>query len=210
MFRSILILVLLVLASCVPRVGASFATASPLVTAMNPRAAPSPTHAKFAKSLPVSAFPDATKVSSPIVPLQITPSHHTTPPNTPEGWKTFIRKEWNLAMNYPSDWSVREQPNLVRFRSPQGSTIQMELTEADSSISDAEQRDLPNTRCTLNTNAHGVILRNCLDTISRSYHAIFSLKASSGVPQVFSLTMKSNAGAVQVFDAMLASVRAAP
>jgi hypothetical protein len=116
-----------------------------------------------------------------------------------------------VALDYPPDWSVREQAAGVTFTSPQG--VEILLAPVDTGgIAPQDYLDetlLPNMRCTSDTNAHGVAVRICLDTISFSYTASLTLKASGGAGRLLSLSTRARANP-QVFNTMTASARPAP
>jgi hypothetical protein len=129
---------------------------------------------------------------------------------------TFCSHDLGISLDRPADWTVGEQPSGVKFTSPQGVAIQLLLVATGESAvageagSDAlaSDRRLPNTRCSSTTNAHGVEIRTCFDTISRSYAGDFTL-SSDGSARRFSLWMARRLDR-QAFEAMLASVRPAP
>ncbi len=129
---------------------------------------------------------------------------------------TFVSRELGISFERPADWTVGAQPSGVTLTSPQGVAIQLLLVATGESAAAGEagsddlasDRRLPNTRCSAATNAHGVEIRTCFDTISRSYTGDFTL-GSEGSARRFSLWMARRLD-VRVFKAVLASVRPAP
>ncbi len=127
------------------------------------------------------------------------------------GWKTFVSASWNVAVDYPPDWSVREEPMGVTFSSAQGATVLLApiSTGGLPPSSDLAGNDLPNTRCRQITNGYGVAVRSCFDTIAFSYSADFVIQSSGG-SRLFSLSTRTRLPAtLQIFNAMIASVRPA-
>jgi hypothetical protein len=136
------------------------------------------------------------------------------PAKSEDGRVTFVSRSLGVALDHPSDWTVSEQASVATFRSPQGITIRLaEIANASSPAAEAARDDaslerLPNTRCSSLSNAHGVEFRTCLDTISRSYTSEFVL-GSEGSARRLSLSMARRLD-MQVFNALIASVRPAP
>ncbi len=123
------------------------------------------------------------------------------------GWKTYTNASWQVALDYPADWTVRESAAAVTFVSPNGALVQLTPVVTGSSAPPETNDDLPNTRCTSQTNSHGVMARVCFDTLAFSTIADFGVKPASGVEHWFSLVTNRRTGDLGVFAAMLASVR---
>jgi hypothetical protein len=123
-------------------------------------------------------------------------------------WKPFASKNLQVTINHPPDWSVKEQANGISFTSPEGTLIQLLLVGKGDLSSNGlvYDNDLPDTRCSSATNTHGVTIRLCLDALAESRTANFILKPPDGPARIFSLLTGSR-GNVQVFDAMIASIR---
>ncbi len=126
----------------------------------------------------------------------------------PSGWKTFVSKEMQVALDYPADWSVRALPTQVVFTSPQGVTVQLGVVETGLLSPEEFQREAlpPNTRCTSKVNVHSLVIRTCVDTVSFVYTADFIIRPRRAPPRLFSLAM-SRRGDVDVFRAMIESLR---
>jgi hypothetical protein len=126
------------------------------------------------------------------------------------GWKTFVGATVPVTVDYPLDWSVREEATGVTFTSTRGATIH--LMRIETGVLSAEdfwrEHWLPHTRCSTRTNAYGIAARVCYDTLASSYAADFVVKTSHGPAQLLSLAMPSH-GDLAIFNAMLASVRPA-
>ena len=124
------------------------------------------------------------------------------------GWKTLMSTTLPVMVDYPPDWSAREEATGVTFTSAQGATIH--LMRIESGVLSAEdfwqEHWLPHTRCSARTNAYGVAARVGFDTLAGSSTADFVVKASHGPAQLLSLAMRSR-GDLAMFNAMLASVR---
>ena len=129
----------------------------------------------------------------------------------PEGaWKTFVSATLPVTVDYPPDWSVREEATGVTFTSAQGATIH--LMRIETGVLSAEdlwhEHWLPHTRCSARTNAYGVAAHVCFDTLAGSSTADFVVKASRGPARLLSLATPDR-GDLAMFNAMLASVRPA-
>ena len=129
----------------------------------------------------------------------------------PEGaWKTFVSATLPVTVDYPPDWSVREEATGVIFTSAQGATIH--LMRIETGVLSAEdlwhEHWLPHTRCSARTNACGVAARVCFDTLAGSSTADFVVKTSRGPARLLSLATPGR-GDFAMFNAMLASVRPA-
>ena len=123
-------------------------------------------------------------------------------------WKTFNSTNWQVALDYPPDWSVSERASGVSFTSQTDVVIQLTKIETGG-LSPEEflkENQLPNTRCTTSVNSYGIDVLDCLDTISGSYSADFVIKPPQGTPQLLSLAMLGK-GDLQVFDKMVDSIR---
>ncbi len=152
----------------------------------------------------------ATPVPS-TVPTGSTAAAAATPLST-NGWKTYTNTNWHVAIDYPPDWSTRENAAGVTFIAPRGAAIQLAPLAAGGLSPGGlmTNEDLPNTRCRSQTNRHGITARLCFDTLAFSTNAEFIMRASNGPEQLLSLSMARRTGDAQVFDAMLASIRPLP
>jgi hypothetical protein len=122
------------------------------------------------------------------------------PTPLPADWKPFSSDNLQVTINHPVGWAVKEQRNSIAFTSPDGIITQLTLIGRGdlSSRGLIYDNDLPDTRCSTDTNAHGVTVRMCLDKLAESRNASFVLKSSDGQANVFSL-LTGNRGSLQVF-----------
>ncbi|MBI4671202.1 MAG: hypothetical protein HY741_05985 [Chloroflexi bacterium] len=122
-----------------------------------------------------------------------------------------MSEKLGIALEYPPEWSTREDPAGVTF-TLRGAVIRLTALETRGANADdlAGAGDLGNTRCISFTNRHGVKIRSCLDTVARSYFAAFSFNAPGRARRAFSLSAPFNLDKPDVTRAMLDSVRAAP
>lgn len=156
----------------------------------------------------------ATRVVRPtaivLVPLQGQPTASARVPSpTPlsgTGWKTFSESQWGVAVDYPPSWSVVKRNDGATFTSLQNTTIV--LTLVSPGVKNDEIR-IPNQRCSTRTNAHGLTARLCVQTVSFSYSAQFTLKLANGTEQGLTLTTLTRTTA-DVFQTMFDSVRPFP
>jgi hypothetical protein len=118
----------------------------------------------------------------------------------------FVSPALGVALDYPRGWTVSPDQLGATFLSPEGTLIRLARMEGDPPGEDFAER-LPNVRCSLSTNAHGIALRVCVDTIARSDSAQFTVTARGGTARHFTLTGPHTR--VDVFSAMVASVRRA-
>ncbi len=153
---------------------------------------------------PVGTNRNANLASAPIPTEQSSSRTSSSPAILARvGWKTFISTEFQVAVDYPQDWSVSEEESRVTFRSKPGGVIQLSVIETGqlSPENFLKENLLPNTRCSSKTNAAGISVRICFDTLSGSYSAEFILKS-----QLLSLSMPKR-GDTQVFNLMVESLR---
>ena len=191
-------LALLFLAACASPLGSASQKIEPAASATRPTRVEPPSPALQ----PSTALTPGVAPSP--APSAIGPSSSA---DAPSGWATFVRKDWHVAIDYPPDWLVGEQESTVTFTSPQGATIAVGLLDSGNDTSGDEMRAL-NVYCSTSTNAFGIEMRTCLDTMSFTHMTDFSVSAPDGVARRFSVLMNGRNPAV--FEAMLASVRAAP
>ena len=181
-------------ASAVPTVSSSVpAQPSPSATARFGDF-PMPTPSVGASQATPAATPTAT-VNSGATPL------------APNGWKTFTSTKLQAVLEYPPDWTAREDSAGVSFTSAAGTGIV--LARVDTSGASPENflsEMLPNTRCSSSTNAHGMTVLSCLDTISRAHIAYLFIKPAGRLDRVWSLTTGSR-GSLDVFNTMIETVR---
>ena len=118
----------------------------------------------------------------------------------------FVSPALGVALDYPRGWTVSQEPLGATFRSPEGTLIRLARMESDPPGEDLAE-PLPNVRCSLSTNAHGIALRVCVDTIARSDSGQFTVTAPDGTARRLVLTGPHISFAV--FSAMVASVRLA-
>jgi len=122
-----------------------------------------------------------------------------------------VNTKLQIALDYPSDWLVRETETGASFTSPQGGVI--DLMEANTNNEPPEsflnEMDMPNTRCTNSTNPYKLSVRRCLDTIAFNYNAFIILKLPGNRTRLVALTTRAK-GINPVFDAMNASARLVP
>lgn len=125
----------------------------------------------------------------------------------PNNWKEFSSTQFQVSLNYPPNWTVNETQSGVDLSSPQG--VMILLAKVATGGLSAEQylneNQLPNTRCTPNTNPHGLKVVTCFDTIARSYSAYVVVKTSQGSSELLSLSLDQQSE-VQTFETILASL----
>ncbi|MDR3574084.1 MAG: hypothetical protein P4L50_09490 [Anaerolineaceae bacterium] len=126
----------------------------------------------------VTVLPEATSVSKPliikvrppsipVVPVQETPGLPipSLTPNT--GWHTYTSAALGAAVDYPVDWSVNENAGSVKFTSPQGVSILLEL------INDLNSPSSSGQGCTKVLNPYGQTGAICYDAAAFRYSAVF-------------------------------------
>jgi hypothetical protein len=116
----------------------------------------------------------------------------------------FVSPALGVALDYPRGWTVLQDPLGATFLSPESTSIRLARVEGDLPGEDLVD-PLPNVRCSLSTNAHGIAVRVCLDTIARSDNAQFTVTAPGGTARRFTLSGPHTR--VDVFSAMVASLR---
>lgn len=153
-----------------------------------------------------SSLPVMTVNSPPIAVTQI--QGNANPPSaskslSTENWQTYTSSVFGIAVDYPPDWSVAEETDGAIFTSPIGTTILLNIVNANS---DREETRLGNTRCTSRTNAHQLTAEVCVDSASFVYTAKFTLQVADGSTKWLSLTTKTRTTG-DVFEVMFNSVR---
>lgn len=207
MYRFLLLLCLFVMASCAPS-AVTPATAT-LAEATTPVAS-TPLGKATAPGIVTSSFADATPVSQPDATARAPTTPLANPlPTPPADWKTYTSTSLNLALEYPSDWVVAETRDQIQFRSPQGLLIQLDALATPAEPGNPAESDLPNRLCETLTNAYGVTIQNCLDTIARARTAIFTLLSSDGKAREFVISLRGKGAPMTVFATVLSSVRPA-
>ncbi len=145
-------------------------------------------------------------VPAPIAAPSPTFATTATPPVT-LGWMTYTDMGLHLAVDYPSDWTVRVADGGAVFTSPRGETIQ--LAPLDPRALGSDESIQPNTRCSNSINAHGITARYCRSTIGFSLDAYLELKPVGGNQSVAALSTRNNS-IVQIFDALVGTARNVP
>ncbi len=214
--------IILILAGCASTPSVSLPTVAPTLAPapIQPTLTPSAASTEAQSTLSSQASPTSETAvpnvnpATPIpstVPTGSTAAAAATPLST-NGWKTYTNTNWHVAIDYPPDWSTRENAAGVTFITPRGAAIQLAPLGTGSQSPEGlmTNEDLPNTRCRSQTNRHSITERVCFDTLAFSTNAEFIVRASNGREQLLSLSMGRGTGDTQVFDAMLASVRPLP
>lgn len=122
--------------------------------------------------------------------------------------KAFLSRSLQVALDYPSDWTVAESPRGAMFTSPQRATILLGVVDTGV-LSPEEFRletQLPHVRCTSRTNRYGTAVRICFDSVSFAYSADFVITPGAG--RLLSLVMRRR-GELEVFNEMIESLRPA-
>jgi hypothetical protein len=142
------------------------------------------------------------------VPLRFSSELRGLPTSSPATWKPFSSNNLQVMISHPVDWSVKEQQNSIAFTSPDGAVTQLVLIGKSDVSSNGliYDNDLPDTDCSVATNAHGVTIRACHDKRAESCTASFILQSRDSQARIFSLLTGSRSN-MQVFEAMLASIR---
>jgi hypothetical protein len=139
--------------------------------------------------------------ATPISPEAFT-STLTPVPLSLEGWQTFTSTTLGVTVKYPPEWSVSDGVDGFTFTSPNGAAIAFSLTEANNN---SDEIMVGNRRCTSRTNDYDLMADVCVETISFSYSAKFTLTYADGSTKW--LMMKTITRATTgVFDTMFNSV----
>jgi len=146
-------------------------------------------------------------VNSPAIQLtsiQGNTSTSSTPvPISTENWQMYTNNSLGITVDYPTDWSISEQDDGAIFSSPTNSTIQLKVTNANSSGNEIR---IINQRCTSQTNAYNLTADICVENSPFSYTAKFAVKSPDGSAQWLTLTTTARDTAI-FFHAMFNSVR---
>jgi uncharacterized membrane protein len=191
------------LAGCEP--AAEKGNATPLVPAENKSIRGIATETMVSREV---ATPDDSNITAQPTPIEIKPIQGTTATqNSPstalsrDGWQTFASPTLGIALEYPPAWSVKEDNEGITFTSPQGDAIAL----SPIGVNNNDETMIGNQHCTSRTNAYNLTADICVETISFSYSAKFTLASSGGSTR--QLTMKTiTRGTTRVFDAMFNSL----
>jgi hypothetical protein len=123
---------------------------------------------------------------------------------------TFVDADLGVVLEYPAGWTVRREGPQAVFTPPQGPPVRLASPTTGEVPPRVFLREhlLPNTRCSWTTNAHGVQVRLCLDTLTFSRSADLVVRSSAGDERLISLSI-GRGGDLRAFDAIVASVRPA-
>jgi hypothetical protein len=148
-----------------------------------------------------SSTPEATQTSS---------GKATASPGAslPPNWKEFTSKAFQVSLNYPADWTVKETQSSVELSSLQGVMVLLAPVETGGLSAEQylNQDQLPNTRCTPGTNPHGLKVETCFDTIARNYSAYVVVKTGQGSPELLGLSLNRRSE-IQTFETIIASLQ---
>ena len=222
MRQLVLGLLLLTVCGCSGAVGEGQAapatrTPGPVIIAPSATGTSTASDAATVSNLPTIAdatatigLPTATSAAAtPASPALNRPTGAILPtPMLTTGWKTYANMSWQVALDYPVDWTIHESAAMVTWVSPGGALIQLTPVATGTAPSEAGN-DLPNTRCTSQTNPHGITAHVCFDTLASSIIADFGVNPPGGGERWFTLVTNRRTGDLGVFAAMLASVRPA-
>jgi uncharacterized membrane protein len=179
--------------------------ATPLVSAKNKSIPSIATETMVTQEV---VTPDDNNITAQPTTIEIKPIQGTTTtPNSPpptlsrDGWQTFTSPTLGIGLEYPPAWSVKEDNGGITFTSPQGDAIAL----SSIGINNNDETMIGNQRCTSRTNAYNLTADVCVETISFSYSAKFTLVLPDGSTK--QLTMKTiTRGTTGVFDAMFNSL----
>jgi hypothetical protein len=113
------------------------------------------------------AAPMIVTVKPPILPVAPLAGASTPMP----GWQTFQSAALRVAVDYPVDWTTKEQTAGVTFTSPDGATILLQL-ERNMQIAGSSSSAQTGSDCTTVTNSYGVTAALCFDKAASRYTAL--------------------------------------
>jgi hypothetical protein len=143
-------------------------------------------------------------------PILLTPIQENTPEPArdensppPVNWQAFTSSTLEVTINYPSDWSVTDETEIITFTSPTGARIQL---RTDTVATGNREFKIGNQYCVSRTNEHGQIANVCVDRAASIYTAQFSLqKANNSIRLVTLVTKARTVG--EVFEMMFNSLQ---
>ncbi len=121
-------------------------------------------------------------------------------PALPEGWEEFSSAALHIAVNYPSNWSVEEQANEIRFRSPSGAVILFQV-HTPSDITPG------NPQCTTLITDYGQAANLCGG--EGMYSAEFNLQLKDGSSEALTISTTSDE-ALEVYKQMINLLHPSP
>ncbi len=207
MQRLMVIMVILLLMACspLPSPGEPVTSTPELASSSVPLPANTPILTPLPGLLP-GAVPTHASSLTPAAVLTQTPGK----PSKQAGWKTYTDPQTGFQIDYPADWMITNQNDIISFTSPQ----QLPVTLAKVNTGGLPPQDyqsevqIPNTYCMNKTSRYGVQYSRCFDTIAHFYAGDFLVKDAQGMVNLFSLALRRN-GDAQVFDEMIDTLRLA-
>jgi hypothetical protein len=211
----VLILATALITSCSPAPAINMrSTASPIRSpSINPNVDGISNNETLTEEAPYKHDTPSTTVIIPLNSTAVTrlpmPEYTQVPISSPmpvstQGWKTFTSPVLGVAVDYPPDWSVKEDRDGATFSSLEGTVIAFTDTQADGGNGSGTM--IGNQRCFSRTNAQDLTAEICVETISFSYSAKFSLANADGSTKW--LIMKTiTRTVIPIFEAMVNSVR---
>ena len=120
--------------------------------------------------------------------------------------KTFTHARWEVALDYPGDWSAEDNGEDVTFESPAGASIVLSPAASESRADPAPGRRAAQPSCTTTTTRHDVVATTCIDAASHAERAVLVLEPHTNRER--RLMLRSRGADPRVFRAIVASVRA--
>lgn len=123
--------------------------------------------------------------------------------------KTYTNAKLQIALDYPSDWTVRETANGASFTSPQGAVI--DLANANNPALRKFEPDLEfsTPQCRNITNVNKLPVQVCLHMLAFGSSANITLTLAGNQTRIVTLSTRAD-NVNPVLDAMIASIRLAP
>ena len=111
-----------------------------------------------------------------------------------QGWQTYISSSLQVAVDYPADWSIKEDANGTTFTSPQGQAILLQGGDSHSTP------DTSGQSCATLVTSYGELANACSDTKTSRYSALFTEVGSTAWIMLSTVSHENPAVYLQMFD----------
>jgi hypothetical protein len=192
-------------------IGLAIAGCSPVNKETTPKASalvtPATTKVPATENSGSSSKPDFSKTKGPpailLGPGKVNPPSfmiRIPTPALPEGWVEFNSTMLHIAVNYPSNWSVKEQANEVRFTSPSGAVILIQAYTPNGANTGSQP-------CTTLITTYGLTANLCGG--EGMYSAEFNLQLEDGSSEALMISTTSD-DALETYKEMIDSLHPNP
>jgi hypothetical protein len=134
-------------------------------------------------------------VNPPHAPIMAQPVQGGPGVPAQEGWQTYISSSLQVAVDYPAEWSIKEDANgTTIFTSPQGQTILLQGGDSHSTP------DRSGQSCATLVTSYGELADTCSDAKTTRYSALFTEVGATAWVMLSTVSHEKPAVYLQMFD----------